>query len=198
MRTNDATPRTDWAAVRVAYEETSKSVRALAKEAGVSEGAVRKRAKAETWVRKAAESTQAAPAASVPGVSGDIAAALAVLEADVAVIVNRGRDLALRMLSELEATTTHVDELEEMISAETVGHQNGQRRHSMLQAISLPSRSMVGKNLAGMLKTLGDALPGAGSGKKEAARDAARAAGSGGRFATPSGPPRLVVNNKQR
>ncbi|WP_267386526.1 hypothetical protein [Sphingomonas sp. GC_Shp_3] len=109
---------------------------------------------------------------------------------EAAAIGERGRQLVARMLDELDATTTHAGQLEEMIEAETTGDRDGNRRNGMLGAISLPSRAKTLKELVTALKTVNEAS--APQGKKAQRDEKAKAVGGGSRFA-PIGPPRLAV-----
>jgi hypothetical protein len=101
-------------------------------------------------------------------------------------IVEDGRALILRLLSELEASTTHIGELHQLIEDETAEDRDNRRRDAMLQAVSLSSRARIMKNLASAAKALAETGPGKREEKAEAAKRAAR-----GTFAVPAGP-RLV------
>ena len=59
-------------------------------------------------------------------------------------------DLTLRLPFELDATTTHAGELEDMIVAET---DNARQRNAMMRAVSLPGRAAVMRDLAQAAKT---------------------------------------------
>jgi uncharacterized protein YjcR len=60
-----------------------------------------------------------------------------------------GHDLTMRMLSELEATTTHHGELEDMIKSDIAPRRQG----AMLRAVSLSQRATILKDLAFAAKT---------------------------------------------
>jgi hypothetical protein len=176
-----ATEQPDWPTIRVAFESGNASGRALGRKSGLSHTAIQKRARSANWTRPA----RAAPLAKE--ISPPIAVAAV---ADQRSIIDRGRDLVARLLDELHASTAHLGELEDLILAECAKDADGRRRHAMLQAVGLPTRAVVLKNLAMAAKTLADVVPG----KKTQAGDAARTAATG-RFSTPAAP-RLVVNNE--
>jgi hypothetical protein len=177
-------PASEWRAIRAVYEANGISIRAIGRQHGISHEAIRQRAAAEGWTRQALpDSDKAAQIAPVSLRAGPAP--------DPKVIVDRGRDLALRLLDELDATTAHLGEIEAAIMDETAGDADGRRRQAMLRAIDLQRRSSILKDLASAQRTLGDAAP---SGKKEAAAEAAGRAATG-RYATPATPPKLVVNN---
>lgn len=188
----------NWAVIRAAYEAGDISIRAMARDAGVSDAAVRKRARAEGWQkpkrpdkvhdgRPVAARDARAPTPARERASSMVADAAA---QDPKAIAKRGHALVVRLLDELETTSSYVGELEGLIIAETAEDRDGRRRTAMLRAVELSSRAVVLKNLALAAKTLAEAGPG----KREEAALAAKAANSG-RFATPP-PPKLVVDNR--
>ncbi|WP_341702612.1 hypothetical protein [Ferrovibrio sp.] len=68
----------------------------------------------------------------------------------------KGRLMVGRLLAELDFTTSHQEELEADIYAETMGDRSSQRRAFMLKAISLPTRAGVMRDLAtAMTKVVG-------------------------------------------
>ena len=172
-----AKTRPDWRLIRAAFEGGSVSDRALARQHGLSHTAIQKRAKAESWKRPTlgAEPVMQAPAlptvaeASVSQALSDAAAA------EPKELIRRGRDLVGRLLDELDSSTTHVGQLEELIMAETEGDRDGRRRAAMLRAVALPTRAAVLKNLAAATRIMSEAAPG----KKDEAAEAARTAGAG-------------------
>lgn len=184
-----ATANCDWAAIRAAYESAEASDRALAREFGVSHTAIQKRAKQDGWV-KAAQPNR--PSVGVYRPIPEIAAPPSLAAAGSRDLIEGGRDLAVRLLDELDATTTHLGEIEALIEDYTADDKDGARRHAMLKAVNLSSRAVVLKNLALVAKTLSEV--GAGGKKAEAASRAADA-GKSGKFAAPAAP-KLVVNNR--
>jgi hypothetical protein len=63
-------------------------------------------------------------------------------------IISEGLDLAVRMLSELKATTTHVGELEAMLDDDKT------KRAGMYRAISVPTRITALRDFATACRTL--------------------------------------------
>lgn len=170
------------------------SVRDLAKWYSVSEAGIRKRAKAGGWVRlegapkRPVKRKEIAVTYSVP----DTVVTTEVSDPDE--IVGRGRNLALRMLDELDATSSRLDELEAFIVEATDGDESQRRVEALMKAVSLPSRANTLKTLAQAVKTLSEtAVP---EGKKAQRQASAEKAASGGRFAVPEAP-KLVVDNKR-
>lgn len=135
----------DWKGIEKDYRAGKTSNRQIAEWYGVSEGAIRKRAKAHNWSQMARQDIQAEavrPVEYIPPVK---------TAEDAKTIAKDGKSLAKRMLSELLATTTNVGELEDLIISECAGDRDGRRRTAMLRAVDLPARAMT-------LKTLGQAM----------------------------------------
>jgi hypothetical protein len=189
-------PARDWAAIRVAYEENAVSIRALGKTLGMSDMAIRKRAKAEGWSRATRPDVVHTGNVSPAIAAGDALTPglVEAAETDPRLLVSQGRDLVGRMLDELSASTTHRGEIETLIIEATRDDKDGRRRYAMMKAVSLSARAAVVKNLATAAKILSDAAPVAG--KKEEAKDRAERASKSGRFATPPTPPKLIVKNE--
>jgi hypothetical protein len=176
-----------WSGVREQYEAGGVSIRSLAREHKVSEGAIRKRRDVEGW--KAPEQAYSPPAVSPPWPDRQ---AENVQDQDDADPNDLGVEVARRMLDELSSVTSNIGEIEDMIWEETAGDRDGQRRQAMMRAVSLGGRAQT-------LKTLGQALSQfqektGQKGKKEQRKDAAAKAATG-KFA-PRTPPKLVVDNK--
>lgn len=185
----------DWGGVEADFRAGILSNRQIAKKHGASEAAIRKRAMASGWVRTkmVGPSTRKPPIAEIlpPRRAGDERKASASCDADH---VTRGQDIALRLLAELDAVTSHLDEIEDAIWKETKDDVNGRRRAAMLKAVSLPARSMTLKTIAQAVAVMKEVDNASGAkGKRaeqaEKAKEVAR-----GRFAPPS-PPRLIVDN---
>jgi len=156
------TKATDWEAIEREYRAGQISVSEIGRQFGVSHTAINKRAKKEGWTRDLSKKVRQEVSARL--VSAEVSAANAREAVDAAAargvevvrqhrsVIGRGRDLTLRLLDELDATTTHVGELEEMIEEETAGDQSSQRRNAMLKAVSLPSRATVIRDLSNAAK----------------------------------------------
>ena len=176
----------DWDRIELEYLAGEDSIREIADRHEISEGAIRKRAKAEKWVRavRRVRTVRTSP----PAAQDEPAERPPVPEASV--IAERGRGLVSRMLDELDATTTHIGELEEMIEGVTAGDRDSRRRDGMLSALSLTGRAKTLKELATAFKTINEAsVP---QGKKAVAQERAREVAGGSRF-RPVGTPALKV-----
>jgi len=143
----------DWDRIELEYLAGEASVREIADRHEISEGAIRKRAKAEKWVRsvRTVRTVRTEPVAVTESPVEPVPVP------DAAVIAERGRGLVARMLDELDATTTHQGKLEEMIEDETSADREARRRDGMLAAISLTGRAKTLKELATAFKTINEA-----------------------------------------
>jgi hypothetical protein len=122
---------------------------------GVTEGAIRKRAKAGNWTRmmRADVDTGTFRKLSLPAAVGPTVKT----PDEAAMIVRRGKGLVYRMMDELDAATSMVGELEDLILQETADDKDGRRRAGMLKAVDLPERAKVVDTLGRALKTFLDA-----------------------------------------
>jgi predicted transcriptional regulator len=174
-----------WSLIEADYAKSAMSVREIARWYGITETAIRKKAKAAGWVRLEV----ARIVARMPAKASD---PVPVVEVDAGVepgeLADRARSLTGRMMAELDAVTAHAGELEEMIAAE---ESDPRRRQALLKALSLSERAMTLKNLSTTLKTLNEAA--APNGKKAQRNEAgARVASGGGKFSAPPPPLRVV------
>lgn len=171
----------EWDRIELEYLAGDVSVREIADRYSISDTAIRKRAKAQGWVRAVRRPstvrTSEVPAQRAPRAPSE--------PVEAAVIAERGRQLVGRMLDELDATTTHQGELEEMIEDVTANDRDSKRRDAMMGAISLGGRAKTLKELATAFKTINEAA--APQGKKAAQQDRAREVAGGSRF-KPVGP----------
>ena len=152
----------DWEAIEREYRAGQLSVREIARQFEISHVAIGKRAKAEDWQRSLGQKVREAVTNRL--VTSEVTSGNAREAVETAVLrsvevvrqhrhaIARGRDLTLRLLDELDATTSHVGELEEAIEAETAGDKTGQRRAAMMKAVGLPSRAGVIKDLSAAAK----------------------------------------------
>lgn len=175
----------DWIGIERDYKAGVMSNREIARWYGVSETAIRKKAKQEAWARKDK------PKGPWQDSSERRSAVEIVQPASVKpeALTDRAKGIAGRLMDELESVTAFVGELEDMICAE---ESDPRRRQALLKALSLGERAMTLKNLSTTLKTLNEVQAPEG---KKAQRQAA-AENVGGRFAAPT-PPKLVVDNKR-
>ena len=174
----------DWDDIEKDYRAGAMSIREIARWHRLTEGAIRKKAKKEGWTRAQQpphiERRQVVPAEITPP------AASAVKPEE---LPDRGRAIASRMFDELDAVTSNIGELEDMISTE---ESDPRRRQALLKALSLAERSTTLKNLSTALKTLNEAGAAAVGGKKAERKQAATVVA--GKFGVRQAPT-LVVNN---
>ena len=181
----------DWVGIEADFTTGDMSIRDLAKWYSVSEAAIRKRAKANGWTRREDAPKQSVKRKEI-SVTYSVPDTIATRETtDPEQIVGRGRNLALRLLDELDATSSRLGELATFIDEATDSDESQRRTEALMKAISLPSRANTLKALAQAVKTFAETA--APEGKK--AQKQAAAESVGGRFAAPSAP-KLVVSNK--
>lgn len=180
----------DWPAIKADWLNSNMSIRRLAGWYQVSEAAIRKKASQEAWGERAqGKSAQQKPTAHStpePMIMAGIDAT------DPEQIVGRGQNLILRLMDELDASTSNAETIEELID---IHIEEPRAKAAMMKAVSLSGRAGVIKALATALKTLSEAKTAAPEGKKAQRQAAAEAvATSGNKFAPRSGP-RLAVSN---
>jgi len=179
----------DWADIERDYSTSPMSVREIARWHGVTEAAIRKHAKKAKWVRpETAPGSQQEPR-TPPPVKVYVGTVLTPENTTPEAIVDRGRALAMRMLDELDASTSMMGELETLITAGIEGD-NDKQREAALAAVSLKTRAEVLKSLATATKTFAESGAPAGI-KKQRQEAGERVARGGGKFAAPP-PPRIV------
>lgn len=172
----------DWPRIELEYLAGEDSIREIADRHEISDTAIRKRAKAEGWVRMVRTANRREPDRSPP----PPAPRDPKKPIDHTAIADEGRGLVGRMLDELDTITSQRGELEDIIIEATDGDDEDARRDAMMKAVSLPTRAKTMQTLALALKTLNEAA--APQGKKAAAQEKANEVGK--RF-SPIGPPTL-------
>lgn len=163
----------DWEAVEIQYRAGIRSLKDIGGEFGVSDAAIIKRARRDSWVRdlKAKIHARAEAKVSASVVSAEVSARTKVNERDtiekmsdeIANVrlghrkdVNRARGLANKLLYELEGLTDNRDLFAELGALLRSEDDKGQdRRNDLYQkVIDLPSRSKTMKEMSDTLKTL--------------------------------------------
>lgn len=181
----DKKPSVDWDEIKRDYLSGSMSNRELAAWYSISEGAIRKRAKKEGWVKTGTQPEVRTEPQTITIVQTPVTPETTSPEA----IVGRGRNLTLRLMDELEATTSKLGELEMIIDTAVDGEDADNKREALKQAISLKQRAEVLKSLALAAKTLNESGAAADGGKKaQRQRSAEQVVQPGGRFAPPPPP----------
>lgn len=162
--------KTDWEAIEAEYRAGQISVRAIASAFGVSDTAIRKRAKEKGWQRDLVDKVRTAVREQLVRTEGsqegsqsqradeeivETAAARGVeLVRQHRRALGRAQVIIEKLLAELERGTDNIDEIEESIEAETQGDQNGKRRNMMLKAVSLPQRAQTAAALSLTIKNV--------------------------------------------
>jgi hypothetical protein len=170
----------DWAGIESDYRDGRMSVRDIAKWYGISHTAINKKAKADGWQRK-----QQPP--HVDRRQAIITDVLRPSSMKPEELPDRARGIAARLLDELDSSTAHAGELEDMICAE---ESDPRRRQALLKAISTGERAMTLKNITQAMKTINEAS--APQGKKQERQDAAEKVA--GKFGVRAAP-KLAVDN---
>ena len=171
----------DWKAIELEYRAGIKSSRALAAEYGVSEGAIRKRAKNEEWQRdlnpqikeraenlvrtatvrnqvRAESGATACVPASIP--ERMLVEVNAQVQSDIILShrtdISRARRLAMKLLGELEHQTDELPLYEQLAELLYSPDDKGVDKRNELfnKVINLASRSTTLKTLADSLKSL--------------------------------------------
>lgn len=164
------TKQPHWEAIERAYRAGSLSIRTIAERQGVSDTAIRKRAKALGWARDLSDQVRKEVRSKL--VRGEVRndqGANCELDAEIIeeaaeegarVVRSHRRDirkatnLANLLMDDLLSTIQRREEIEEDIEAETSEDNNGMRRASMLAAVSLPSNSKTLFQLSSAMKNL--------------------------------------------
>lgn len=163
----------DWEMIEQSYRTGLMSIREMAHLAGVTEGAIRKRAKSRGWERDVSAKITAKADALVRSreVRTQVRTEKAVservlIEANAQVIadvrmshrgdIRKSRDLVMALLSELQHETHGIDLFEQLGELLRDEDEKGQDKLNDIyhKVISLPSRVKSMKDLADALKTL--------------------------------------------
>jgi transposase-like protein len=166
-------PDIDWIAIEREYRAGIKSVRALASEFGVTEGAIRKRARKDDWQRdlapkiraKADDLVRTATVRSVVRTENAISERVLVevnaqVQTDIILShrkdIQRARKVTMSLLSELEHQTDNLDLYDQLADLLFAPEESGADKRNELfnKVISLSGRSSTMKTLADSLKSL--------------------------------------------
>ena len=175
MTTNDTKLSADWEAIETAFRLGVLSIRQIGAEHGVSDTAIRKRAKKDGWTRDLSAKVRAKAdevvrrAAVRSEVRADAAGERELVEINAQMQANvilesrgdirKARTLAMALFAELEAITENMDVFQQLGDLMTDPATDPGRLAEKIQenyrkAISLPSRIDSMKKLADTLKTL--------------------------------------------
>lgn len=161
------TKQVDWHRVEIEYRANKLSLRDIGKEFGVSESAIRKKAKTENWqrdlsqyvskrtqeklVRRAVKDKEASDTEVVEEISDRNAQIVESHRADI----KTARGCAAILLDELLDGTKNYERLDELIEQQaTEEGWSADRRATVLRAVSLPTRTKVLVDLANSMRIL--------------------------------------------
>jgi hypothetical protein len=160
----------DWEAIERAFRAGALSIRTIADRHGVSDTAIRKRAKAGGWERDLSEQVRKEVRNKL--VRGEVRAdQCANHEQDAEIIeeaaeegatvvrshrrdIRKATNLANLLMDDLLTTISKREEIEDSIDAETANDTNGMRRATMLAAVGLPSNAKTLFQLSSAMKNL--------------------------------------------
>jgi len=163
----------DWPQIEADYRAGIKALRQIASEHGITEGAIRKRAKKEDWERDLAAKVQAKAEALVrkEAVRAEVrnqtrvpeseiieanATAIATVQLTQRRDIHRSRNLVMSLLSELEEQTDNIELYKQLGELMLAPDDKGVDKLNELyhKVISLGGRTSTMKSLADSLKTL--------------------------------------------
>lgn len=160
----------DWEAIERAYRAGALSIRTIAERNGISDTAIRKKAKAAGWARDLSEQVRKEVRNKlVRGEVRDEQCANPERDAEIVeeaaeegarVVRSHRRDirkatnLADLLMDDLLTTIKRRDEIEDAIKEETADDTNGMRRATMLSAVALPSNAKTLFQLSSAMKNL--------------------------------------------
>lgn len=156
----------DWEAIHAEYRAGQLSNVMLGKKYGVTEGAIRKRAKAEGWqkdladaVRQQVKEKLVRDEVRAPNARDrEIVEAAATTGADVVRRhrrdISKGQDIVSMLFGQLEEAATHRAELEDAIEEETKHDETTRRRTQLMRLVSLASHAGVLRDLSAAMKNL--------------------------------------------
>lgn len=167
-----AASRIDWEQIERQYRAGVVSLREIGRDHGVSDTAIRKRAKADGWERDLTEKVKERSRAKLVRTLGshggsheqrartDAEIVEQAAETQVTVVKSHRRDIATgrrivaTLFNELIEATEQRDEIDEAIEVETAADKDGKRRAMMRRAVGLPSRAATMQSLAGALRSI--------------------------------------------
>ncbi|WLG49121.1 hypothetical protein [Pseudomonas sp. FP1742] len=165
-----AAKQPDWEAIERAYRAGALSIRTIADRNGISDTAIRKKAKASGWARDLSEQVRKEVRNKL--VRGEVREEqCANPERDAEIVeeaaeegarvvrshrrdIRKATNLANLLMDDLLTTISKREEIEDSIDEETKEDSNGMRRATMLSAVSLPSNAKTLFQLSSAMKNL--------------------------------------------
>lgn len=164
------TKQPDWEAIERAYRAGALSIRTIAERNGISDTAIRKKAKASGWARDLSDQVRKEVRNKL--VRGEVREEqCANPERDAEIVeeaaeegarvvrshrrdIRKATNLANLLMDDLLATISKREEIEDSIESETADDTNGMRRATMLSAVALPSNAKTLFQLSSAMKNL--------------------------------------------
>ncbi|WP_409300461.1 hypothetical protein [Pseudomonas sp. KCJK8993] len=164
------TKQPDWEAIERAYRAGALSIRTIAERQGVSDTAIRKKAKTLGWARDLSEQVRKEVRSKL--VRGEVRNDQgANRERDAEIIeeaaeegaqvvrshrrdIRKATNIANLLMDDLLTTIKRREEIEDAIAEETADDESGFRRSSMLAAVALPSNAKTLFQLSSAMKNL--------------------------------------------
>ncbi len=160
-------PRADWEAIERDYRVGSLSIRELAKQNGLSDTAIRKKAKEQHWDRDLAGKVRAKANAQLVRVSlrdanpeteqqtiDNAASQQVAVVLGHRTIIGRLNGIVNLLADQLEEAALNRTELEQEIEVLTAADESPKRRNTLMKAVSLGSHSTTLVNLTSAAKTV--------------------------------------------
>lgn len=165
-----AKPRADWEAIERLYRADVLSIREIAAQHGISEGAIRKRAKAEGWERDLGDKvaakvrnelvrtevrTKAPMSAGTQKEIVDEAAAIQVaIVREHRTSIKSGKEIVELLMHQLRDAIGARAAIEVFIEDQTKADDDNMKRYNaLMKAVSIPTHTAAVVNLANALKT---------------------------------------------
>lgn len=162
---------TDWEAIEKHYRAGVLSLREIAKQLGVTDGAIRKKAKANGWQRdltaRVAERVRAELVRSevrTPHAPEALRTEREIVSSAAATVVQvvrehrrdiaAGRGIVSLLASQLLDVAGARDAFEDVIEQECAADASGERRAKLLKAVSLPVHAATMRDLSNAMKNL--------------------------------------------
>lgn len=163
--------KTDWESIERDYRAGVLSIREVAKIYGITDTAIRKKAKAEKWQRdltdKVAEKVRAdlvRDAVRTTDAKADARTEKEIVEGAAAMVVqvvrehragiNSGRGIVSLLMSQLTDVAGKRDDFEAAIALETEGDKTSDRYNRLMKAVSIPAHASTVRDLSTAMKNL--------------------------------------------
>lgn len=161
----------DWKVIEKQYRAGTPSIRVIAKSHELSEGAIRKHAKNNGWLRDLTEQVKSAAKAKLVRMEVRTSNAQDAVRTENEIVemaatmmvqvvrghredIATGRSIVQTLMGQLVGVAENRDSFENIIEIETQEDTNGNRRGMMMKAISLPVHAATIRDLSQAMKNL--------------------------------------------